>query len=672
MKAMIVKELRENARYAGLALLAMLLVLVFLAGESGRQGQQIIEANFQLLTQFGFAALGILLGATQTLREGRLDKWSFLVHRPMSRTHIFVAKLIAATVLYLLVCGVIIAGLAWWGATPGHVAAPFTRSMLLPALADALGGIVWYVGTLLTCSRRARWYGSRVVPLCVPLIASLLTALLAQNFFHVIIIDAIALAILLPAAWGSFITAGNFEPQPRAARTMQWISVGLGMCLLTYVGGGVLVGAMQSVRSARHDIVRINQYAMLRDGRVVRGSYETMSPDNITWTDLDGKTLDLPNLRDQTALWKEAVYFAPLPIVEREELQLWRTEGIPSFRSPTRYLQTMTWNGSIKWYFVPAEQRILGFDSSNRRYGGGIGPSGFVAAPARPEPFNGMLPITFDSSRTYAVVLDRSAVYHVDPPARKIEQIFTAPTGETILGGAMSRDTANDDAPGLRFITTNKSIHVLDPSGQERFQTPIDRSAHTHVSVGYVRQRDSAVVWYTGDYQRQALAKLPQRVIEFGPGGQVLRDVSIPPIKRVEVEHESGTPTPFFTMVSPAEIGLIYAATRMMGEPVDLSSDPTEVKRIALTMSLSGLLCAAAGYLLARRFARRPPLRLAWAASGFAFALPGVLTMLSVPQKPGTVPCPSCGKRRLVTRQTCEHCGAPFPPPAPDGTEIFE
>ena len=34
--------------------------------------------------------------------------------------------------------------------------------------------------------------------------------------------------------------------------------------------------------------------------------------------------------------------------------------------------------------------------------------------------------------------------------------------------------------------------------------------------------------------------------------------------------------------------------------------------------------------------------------------------------------CPSCGGRRVVTREKCEHCGAAFAPPQKVGIEIFE
>ena len=42
------------------------------------------------------------------------------------------------------------------------------------------------------------------------------------------------------------------------------------------------------------------------------------------------------------------------------------------------------------------------------------------------------------------------------------------------------------------------------------------------------------------------------------------------------------------------------------------------------------------------------------------------------PIRPARVSCPECRKLRVVTRETCERCGALHAAPALDGKEIFE
>jgi hypothetical protein len=61
-----------------------------------------------------------------------------------------------------------------------------------------------------------------------------------------------------------------------------------------------------------------------------------------------------------------------------------------------------------------------------------------------------------------------------------------------------------------------------------------------------------------------------------------------------------------------------------------------------------------------------------WTALGFLLGMVGVGLLLALEGWPVREICSACGRRRVVTRDRCEHCGATFPPPARDGTEIFE
>ena len=55
----------------------------------------------------------------------------------------------------------------------------------------------------------------------------------------------------------------------------------------------------------------------------------------------------------------------------------------------------------------------------------------------------------------------------------------------------------------------------------------------------------------------------------------------------------------------------------------------------------------------------------------FLFGWGGVLTMIMIHKWVGKTKCTSCGKKRLQINDHCEHCGAEFPLPELDGTEIF-
>jgi hypothetical protein len=87
---------------------------------------------------------------------------------------------------------------------------------------------------------------------------------------------------------------------------------------------------------------------------------------------------------------------------------------------------------------------------------------------------------------------------------------------------------------------------------------------------------------------------------------------------------------------------------------------------------LSALACAALCFLLARRHAFARAGCVGWGLCGLLFGPAGLLLMLAVQPWPARVTCPACRRPRVVTRDTCERCGAAQALPAPDGTEIFE
>ena len=89
-------------------------------------------------------------------------------------------------------------------------------------------------------------------------------------------------------------------------------------------------------------------------------------------------------------------------------------------------------------------------------------------------------------------------------------------------------------------------------------------------------------------------------------------------------------------------------------------------------MLLSAVVCAIASLVLARRYAFSLAHCVGWSLCGFLFGPAGLLLMLALHEWPALVTCHHCRKTRVVTRDTCEHCGAAHALPAPDGTEIFE
>jgi len=138
MKTLIRKDLRENLKLAliGLGLFALLLYHGYESSQnlldqlqqgyiaSLYEGLQPLLARTLLLEVAAFCGLfGAVLGWAQTRNEAHRDLWAFLIHRPVTRTEIFLAKTAAGLTLYTGALGLPLALFVAVVRWPGHVPA---------------------------------------------------------------------------------------------------------------------------------------------------------------------------------------------------------------------------------------------------------------------------------------------------------------------------------------------------------------------------------------------------------------------------------------------------------------------------------------------------------------------------------------------------------------------
>ena len=98
MKSMIWKECHENLKWAVIAALV-------LGGIVALGRPSLMSPALLLFLSPVAAASGAVLGFLQVSFESGGDKRSLLLHRPMSRSRIFLGKAVAGVGLYLLAMG---------------------------------------------------------------------------------------------------------------------------------------------------------------------------------------------------------------------------------------------------------------------------------------------------------------------------------------------------------------------------------------------------------------------------------------------------------------------------------------------------------------------------------------------------------------------------------------
>jgi hypothetical protein len=174
LKALMLKELRETA---WIALVALVLQLAFVANcagyaifpiwnyRAGHDGIPFLDGNFMVPFCVVSIALAVALGLRQTSMEGRRGAWLFLLHRPASMRRVLAAKLTVGAGLYLI-CGLIaILTYAVWAAMPGRHASPFLWWMTADTW-KAWGAItIVYFSAFAAGIRPAHWFGTRLLPL---------------------------------------------------------------------------------------------------------------------------------------------------------------------------------------------------------------------------------------------------------------------------------------------------------------------------------------------------------------------------------------------------------------------------------------------------------------------------------------------------------------------------
>ena len=208
---------------------------------------------------------------------------------------------------------------------------------------------------------QARWYGSRCLPLAGAFFCSYLVWILPE-FWHALVAIGIIGSLVGVAAWGSFLTGGEYTTQPRLARAGLAVTF-LAALLIISMLGKQMIGELSDPGFDWN-------YAVDRQGSVVVcpkvESVGRIGP----WTDLDGH--ELPELKGKEGYSIEA----PGEAMETPLDGSYRNDG----RFYVEYKNDSK-PGNERWFYDQIEGRLVGYDRFFHHFLGSFGPDGF--APAR-------------------------------------------------------------------------------------------------------------------------------------------------------------------------------------------------------------------------------------------------------------------------------------------------
>ena len=686
---MVWKEWRENARWAVLALIALALALgyqLYAAGlNTSSDPASALWNGVAPVFLFGCPLLGAALGFAQTMPELRRDQWAYLVHRPVPRTTLFWGKAVTGLGLALGATALPLGLLGLWAALPGDVAAPFDTHLLLPGVAALLTIVPFYFAGMLLALRPARWYGSRALPLAAAVLASVLTRALPE-FWMAALAALVFGAVLCLAAWGCFATKGEYAGLPRSGRAGLGASlyVGAGLAIVTLIG--LTVAVLSSLTSQPYREPPGPYYTIDTQGRVLRAM--TSASGQKSATDLSGHPVPLA----QTSSGPDLTGLQIVSLSNGYYLYGGRRTN-DEYTKPTRYVLSLTngYQGIVNssgevslWYYLPAERRGVGYRQKTRRVFGYVGPTGFSPA-SQPDTSRFEVPYPAPSywyEDTTHLYRYPNTVYWLDisaVPVPIIHTLYAASSPGEIAGAGQIPsvlDPRGKRSPNasLAAVAAAGQFFVYTPDGQRLFALPreYDPAQYDGISLSVTPDGQKYFFWYSPSQKAQKAAdgRLPQYITETAATGAVTRRYTLPPLP-ARFTAPSDVRAGLFGVLSPPMVTVAFwrLATRSSWD--EPGAPATFYLFLACSLA-SGVLGGVLMALISRRCGDMRRAQLFWAILGLPLGLFGVLMLLGLRPWPGRVPCPNCGRPRDVDRDECPHCGAAFPRPAKDGTEIFD
>lgn len=687
LRAIVWKEMRENAKWAVLGMIGVALALFYtIARQLGgdySNGLSAVWSNAGQVMTFSGLLIGLALGLLQILPELRRNQWAFLVHRPASRGTLFWGKAITGMGLTLAASLIPLILLALWASAPGDIPAPFDPRLLLGGLASSFTGLFFYAAGLLTALRPVRWYGSRAVPIAAAVACAMVVASM-PDFWQAAVAIGVFLAIFLCAAHGSFLTTGQYQRQPRTAKISLGITLFTGLVAVLVTIGIVSFSVLAPIfRSPSAPPVQIawSDFQITRSGQVVRITVDGFAL--IKVTDLAGRPIK--------GFAKGSTYKAQDFLCSNF---VQAGTGQVNYSAPDRYIKMLGTVGSPQdgtiWYYASNLRQVAAYSLRDRYQIGSIGADGAFSRnnrTARPFP-RYLLSVMQDTpTGTQSLLLFRHQAYLLFAEKQTIDPLKTYDP-ETLLSSIQIVDWDNGNPsdtqePLAYLLNAGDRFLIYSPHGKLLLRVPREYSQKNYPDV-YVSRTPNGQRYFFRYYPpwlNGSIQRAPTLMTEVSSNGAVVAKYVLPSIYNEEVLPPSflvslyGIALPSSAV---AAVNILGYATRhsdsgiFAGVWYNVADDLKVWVWLCFLSVLSGILAAILAWLIGRRcaFSRRG--RWAWTVGTFWLGLLGVLLLLSLRDWPARVVCAHCGRLRVVNRDRCEHCGAEFPSLPRDGTEILD
>jgi ABC-type transport system involved in multi-copper enzyme maturation permease subunit len=681
MRTMLWKELRENFKWALLALLALTTAELYTLA-SAHQGYSenfeeltLCSSSFLLATAFGCSAVGVALALVQILPELRRDQWAALLHRPVPRSAIFFGKVMAGLLLYAIATVIPFALSVIYVALPGQFAAPLVPGMLIPGLSDLFLGPAFYFATLLLCLHRGSWWGSRTA-IGLSLMPIFIEHLVDGWPFLLPLLSAL---LYLAAAYDAMLRHNSGGTRARVGRLALPLVVVLGAETLVLL---VLAGLQLLPKSPRPNTDAFSMVQIEPDGQIYLVTFTNDGVQKLT--DLQGVAVPSSDFQrlEQNATRLDSLSW-----------QFHGSEQANAYvqRSPrnlTNYLTELDEvQGKEIWYLLRSRNYFVGYDKLSRRVIGICDADGFKPPGATPHPFARPLEDSSLNSDS-RLFWTGSQIELLDFPDRS--RVTFDSGGAPVFGANALVPNFLTDKPLYLAVALASQLRFFDGSGVPKFSFSLPHDPHvwSSLSVGtndsgdriYLESQADEFAWKTGSGINPTPP--PTYLDVYDAQGHLLADyhyvrnnVTIVPASWTE--RLSLYLSPF----APALIGTVYSnlvPSPRIGDVEIMDNIPLPQPRLegvslgelAILFGLDVVLGIVV-FVWARRENMAPRSAVGWAIFTACFGLAGLITFRLAADWPARVRCPVCGAKRPLPTNECPSCHQTWPAPPSTGIEIF-
>jgi len=683
MIALLWKELRENLKWAVLAMLALgvaeFAALLSGANDGGnyyQQGITLCRESFLIVTMFGSAAVGLLLGLVQILPELKRDRWAALLHRPVPRGRLFLGKAVAGVILYGVAAVLPFLACLWYTAAPGHFATPFVPGLALAGLADTCAGLVYYFAALLVALQRGGAIGLRALPL---LAAAHLTFFVvgATSFGDAVWAAGLMAGALGGAAWGAMHHRESFAARPWPGRLALLVVAFYGLCGLADFAGFV---------SKAGNIYDFNgaDYELSDAGRPLKLSYRQGAV--VSVAELDGSVPPEANYKPDRV--REHLRYLNSCCTYIGSDHGWHPywEG-NSYRSTNTYLYLSSQYSRPQpeqWFRLLKERTVIGMSPLGKVAIARLDARGFQPASATPVPFPDDVTVQSSGDEGYRLWTPDSLRF-VDLPRRQITNI-PLPTPGPIYGVTIAwAPSATGTVRATPVALATAAAVYNDKDGRLLATLPYhqDMDHWGYVRIGISSSLDRFYLRYEPSawIPRKERQGIPSYVEEWNAQGQVLHSYTLPPLPDYpeppswvyHLNRRLQSPAFFFGTLLYQKAGAMLGSARLQDALAERIGDHwMETRQTATYTLLFSFLSTVATFYGARRAHFSSRRAWLWTGLAFAFNVAGLLTFRLVADWPRLIPCPACRRPRPIDQPSCPHCADGWPATQPTGAEIFD